>query len=214
MNKIPVENEYLFLKDGEFELNSSKKLILNIDGMVTIKEKSNKVGSYIINLKPNSHLKYYKYNNLNKVEKIIINSDNNTTIDYYYSFVCKKVKKIDLVHNIKGNDNESNIVIKGVTEDAGVVDITVNAKVKKHTQGNVISENVKILKLNDQESIIKPNLEVDTNEVVASHTTTCKGIGKDELFYLTSKGMSEASSIELIKNGFLNKNIEILQINE
>ena len=67
-----------------------------------------------------------------------------------------------------------------------------------------INEKIKVLKLNDEESIIKPNLQVSTNNIMASHNTTCKMIDKNSLFYLMSKGLSKTKAIKLIKEGFLN----------
>ena len=56
----------------------------------------------------------------------------------------------------------------------------------------------------DEESIIKPNLQVSTNNIMASHNTTCKMIDKNSLFYLMSKGLSKIKAIKLVKEGFLN----------
>jgi Fe-S cluster assembly protein SufD len=104
--------------------------------------------------------------------------------------------------------NQSNIKINGVTSKLGACYITASATIKENTLDNEINEDVRVLKLNNEESVIKPNLIVNTHNIKATHNTVCKKIDEESLFYLMSKGISKAKAIKLIKIGFLNKNIK------
>ncbi len=196
----------LFLKDEEIELNPNNNQVINVSGKVTIKEINNlKDNSYIINVFKNSILNYYKNDkNFSNNINIIMNAGDNSTISFNYSFECLKPCKINILTNLNGNNIKSNIKIHGVTSKRGSSYIEANAIVKKNTINNEINEEIKVLKLNDEESVIKPNLQVNTNNIIASHNTTCKMIDKESLFYLMSKGLSKAKAINLIKEGFLN----------
>jgi Fe-S cluster assembly protein SufD len=52
-------------------------------------------------------------------------------------------------------------------------------------------------------AIAKPILKIDENEIEASHAATVGKISDDELFYLTSRGLSEETAKELITLGYL-----------
>jgi Fe-S cluster assembly protein SufD len=49
----------------------------------------------------------------------------------------------------------------------------------------------------------QPTLEIDANDVKASHGSTTGRIDKDQLYYLESRGLSEPEAKDLIKEGFL-----------
>jgi len=198
----------LFLKDEELLLTPQTTGIINISGQVVIKEQDLDLNNaYIINLASNSRLDYYKYNKaLTSNIKVTINMQDNSILNYHYSFECLKPCKINILSNILGNNNQSNIKINGVTSKMGSCNILANAVIKERTIDNEINEDISILKLNNEESIIKPNLIVNTYNVKATHNAICKKIDSQSLFYLMSKGISKSKAIKLIKIGFLNKN--------
>lgn len=200
----------LFLKDEELLLTPQTKGIINIKGKVVIKEKDLDVNNdYTINIAPNSSLDYYKYNKaLTSNIKVTINMLDKSILNYHYSFECLKPCKITILSNIIGDNNQSNIRINGVTNKKGSCDIIASATIKKKTIGNEINEDIRVLKLNNEESIIKPNLIVNTHDIKATHNTICKAVDNQSMFYLMSKGISKAKAIKLIKTGFLNKNIK------
>lgn len=200
----------LFLKDEEFLLTPSYQGIINVSGKVVIKEQDLDLNNtYIINLNSDSSLDYYKYNKvLTSNVKVTINMLDNSVLNYHYSFEALKPCKITILSNIFGNNNQSNIKINGVTSKFGACYITASATIKENTLDNEINEDVRVLKLNNEESVIKPNLIVNTHNIKATHNTVCKKIDEASLFYLMSKGISKAKAIKLIKIGFLNKNIK------
>ncbi len=51
--------------------------------------------------------------------------------------------------------------------------------------------------------IAKPILKIDENDIEASHAAVVGRINEDHLFYLTSRGLTEAEAKELITLGYL-----------
>lgn len=64
-----------------------------------------------------------------------------------------------------------------------------------HDDALVVGENTK--------RSSQPTLEIDANDVKASHGSTTGRIDKEQLYYLESRGLNEAEAKELIKEGFL-----------
>ncbi len=198
--------ETLLLKDEEVNLKATYNQVINISGNVVIKELNTKIDTnQVINITKNSTLNYYRFNkNLANDINVIINLEDDATLNYHFNFECLKPCKINILSSLNGNNIKNNLYLRGVTSKKGSSYIEANAIVKKDTINSEILEEIKVLKLNNEESIIKPNLQVSTNNIMASHNTTCKMIDKQSLFYLMSKGISEKKAIKLIKEGFLN----------
>lgn len=210
MNKLLLDNNKLSLKDETIYLKESGNLEINIAGIVTIYDynlNSKEVNHYI-NLENNSKLNYYKFDKINNNFNLVINSYNNTDINYFYSFISNKNSNLNIVYNVLGSNSKSNIKIKTITEKNGSIHIRANAIITEKTKNNNIIEDIKVLKLNNLESVIEPFLCVNTNDLFATHNGTSGGISKDELFYLMSKGISFKKAIELIKKGFLNTDLK------
>lgn len=64
----------------------------------------------------------------------------------------------------------------------------------------------------DAKGFSKPNLEVFADDVKASHGATISMLNEDELYYLTSRGISKDKAASLLKQGFLSFFLE--QIND
>ena len=52
-------------------------------------------------------------------------------------------------------------------------------------------------------AIAKPILKIDENDIEASHAAVVGKINDEHLFYMTSRGLSEAEAKELITFGYL-----------
>ncbi|MGN1379095.1 MAG: SufD family Fe-S cluster assembly protein [Bacilli bacterium] len=108
---------------------------------------------------------------------------------------------IDLNVKIKGNNNKCIINFRGIAyENVNIVNVCVNAN--DNTQGNEIIENLKGLCENGS-IIINPILEINTNEVVASHFVTIGPLDQNMILYLESKGISKENVKQLLKKSFM-----------
>jgi len=81
------------------------------------------------------------------------------------------------------------------------VDATLN--VCKDTIDNELKEDLKGLELDDGKIQIIPNMLVSSSEVIANHFVSIGNVSDNDLFYLTSKGLSKNNARRLLETGFL-----------
>lgn len=141
--------------------------------------------------------------------QINIDQESNSNLEYRLVGVAQNQVTIDLKNNINGNNNQSKIIIRFLSEDDGQMNINVEGQVLPKVTNNVINEEVKILSLNNLDNQINPNVLISSDDTVAIHNATIGGINPLDLFYLESKGLSKKASINLIKNGFLLKGLKL-----
>ena len=215
MNKLLIDKENnIEIKDNAVELDIQvKELTLNIKGNVLINEickKDNEELNLTINIEPKSSLIYNRFIIHNQANNsITINQDNTSNVSFNYSIVATDKVELTINSNLSGNENETAIKVASVTEHNGKVIITSTADVKPKIENNNLLESIRILLLNNEESICIPNLLVSSNEVEVNHAATISGISPDYLFYLNSKGLSNEAATKLIKNGYLLNNLDI-----
>ena len=215
MNKLLIDKENnIEIKDNAIELDIKvKNLTLNIKGSVLINEINkydNEELNLTINIEPKSSLIYNRFILHNKANnKITINQDNTSNVSFNYSIIATDKVELTINSSLTGNDNETSIKVASVTENKGKVIITSTADVLPKIENNNLLESIKILLLNDEESVCIPNLLVSSNEVEVNHAATISGIPQDYLFYLNSKGLSNDAATKLIKNGYLLNNLDI-----
>ena len=207
MNKLLVSN-IIDIKSGSYELDfKEKKSIINIKGNVTLYIIDKLIDEIIINVEDNSTLNFYKYDRLlknNILFKIIAN--NNTEINFNLAYINEDNIKIDILNDILGHNNKSNINIRNIS-NKNVSQIKANVHVYKDTKDNICLEDLKGIN-NGGYIEIEPNIICDSYEVVANHLTTIGSLDKEMINYLNSKGISERKCRELLLNGFIFSNME------
>lgn len=69
------------------------------------------------------------------------------------------------------------------------------------------------LLMSDQAQVdSKPNLEIFADDVKASHGATVGQLDADQLFYMRSRGFSEAQAKQILVNGFCREILDLIQI--
>ena len=204
MNKIVIARENYSLVDtiGILDILGNN-VTLNCQGNNTLYIKNKENLNLHIVLDDNSHVDIFLYS-LNKKNnnEVIIEQSNNTTINYYEAFTSKDITNYNIINKIKGNNNKSNIKLRVISKDKNI-NLNVLANVYDKTIDNDILEDIK--GINDGGIItVEPNMEINTNEVMANHLVTIGNITKEYLFYLESKGINENMAKEIILKGFLN----------
>lgn len=214
MNRIIVDKEEnIDLKDNAVELNIAvKKLTINIKGRVLINE-INKIDEeeldLTINVEPNSSLIYNRFIVHNKNNnKITLNQSHKSSAVFNYSMIANDKCNLVFNSNISGNNNETEIKVKAVTQESGSCHITSTANTLPKIENNNLIESIKILMLNNEESVCIPNLLVASNEIEVNHACTISSIDKNYLFYLNGRGLSNESATKLIKKGYLLSNLD------
>ena len=215
MNKLIIDKENVIdITDNIVELEIKvNKIEINVKGRVLINEitkKDNEDLDLTINVLPNSSLLYNRFIVENKMNNnITINQLENSTMIFNYSLIANDTCKININSILKGDNNNTEINIKGVTENKGSIYVNGTADVLEKIKNNNLLESIKILMLNNEQSTIIPNLLVASNEVEVNHAATISSIDKDELFYLNSKGISNNKAIKILKEGYLLSNLDL-----
>ena len=100
----------------------------------------------------------------------------------------------------------SNTVVHGVTNKNGKILVTNNGYIKKGCIKSKLSQDNKIITMDENNSKIQPNLYIDEYDIEASHGAYIGKFDFDTIFYLESRGLSEKESYNLLIKGFLLEN--------
>lgn len=101
-----------------------------------------------------------------------------------------------------------NIAIRGVYEDKSRAVFTGLIKIEKEAQKTNSYFRDDVLLLDEAIAESLPTLEIEANDVKASHGSTTSRIHDDQLFYVQSRGISKQKARDLIIRGFLGKGLE------
>lgn len=130
-------------------------------------------------------------------------------------FIGKQKAHNDATTNIfhLAENTTSNMEINGIMKDSSSAIYRGLIKIDKVARGTNSYLSNHILKLSDRaiaNSI--PALEIDNNEVKASHGATVGQIDEEQMFYLKSRGLSQKDAENLIVEGFLMPIVEKIKI--
>lgn len=144
--------------------------------------------------------------NKNKSDiQINLNGEEAACAWHLASLATKQDKKefdVSVYHNRKNTycklDNYGVCLNESMLTFSGV------CKIEKGSSGSKAHQNAKIMVFDQAcKGIAKPILKIDENDIEASHAAVVGRINEDHLFYLTSRGLSEAEAKELITLGYL-----------
>lgn len=207
MNKLLV-SDIIDLNDNNCILNLvNNDITINVYGDNTIYLIKEEINNLTINMQNKSILRVYiKDNDIKNINNITINQEDNSKV--YFNVSCSNNDNYNLRvdNNIKGNNNESYINIRNISNN-GLSKIIINVLVDKKTINNIAVEDLKGIN-NGGFVHIEPNIVALSNEVEANHLTTIGGLDKDSLNYLMSKGIKEDISKKILLEGFLKSNMD------
>ena len=203
MNKIIVDTR-------EFNLNLDEYLFLDIkrDSIINIKINNDKLNKLLIFTKNNKVIINIKINDNGNLE--INNLGINSCIDYNINIMNNSnlvivdsiLSELDSINNINikniGNNNNSLIYTNGINLSNNKLYFNLNGNVIKDSINSVITENSKIINIQDGDSKIVPNLIIDTKEVIANHSAFIGTFNIEELCYLMSRGISKENAKDLL----------------
>lgn len=110
-------------------------------------------------------------------------------------------------------DTTSNLLFKGVVDDAARAIYTGLIRVSEDAPGTVAFQTNRNIKLGEDswaESV--PNLEIETDDVKCSHASTVGPIDEEQRFYLETRGVPPEVADQLIVAGFFDEVIEDLPV--
>ncbi len=207
MNKLLV-SDIIDLKNGEYEINSkTPNLKINIKGEVSVYLINYDLNNLEISMQDKAILKIYLFNqDVKKDLNVTINQDNLSKVYFNASVKNNVNNKLVINNKILGNDNESVLNIRSVS-DKDLSQIIINVLIDKDTSHNIAIEDIKGIN-NGGFVHIEPNIECLSNDVSANHLTTISNVSKDELDYLMSKGITYEMAHKILLNGFIYSNMD------
>lgn len=137
---------------------------------------------------------------LTNVNIQVIQEDNSEfTLNFASTISSDAVININSV--VKGSNNSCKINVCSIAKSGKGI-FNVCSKVEENTKNNAVVEDLKGLNEQGEISFV-PILEIDTDDVNASHFATVGYLDQNILFYLQNKGISLQSACELLKRNFI-----------
>ena len=144
----------------------------------------------------------------NVLENYLINlNGENATIDFNLKTISKMHEKYNFLvyHNAK--KTISNIINNGVNIKDGVLEFNVSTFIFNGVKKCDASQSGRIINETSNECVIRPNLFIDENDVIANHSALIGTFSEEEVFYLMSRGIDKKEAKKLLTKGFLLKGI-------
>lgn len=112
----------------------------------------------------------------------------------------------------KKPNTKANIFIKGVLKDRAQLDYRGLIKIEKKAQktNSYLSDHILILS-KEAKAVTNPSLEIEADDVKASHEATVGQIDKGQVFYLMSRGLSKKEAEGMIVRGFFGSIVEKIE---
>ena len=213
----PVADQTLFSNVTEIELKNDSKMTLG-----SIQNFGNNVVSFFSKkclIEQNSRINWasgffgglFTHSKLDNVMK----GNGSEAHDLEVVFGSDK-QKFDITSNLThvGESTNGKVMVKGVFKDfsksifKGMIKIGKNAK----NTNSYLSEH-SILLSKDASSDAIPGLEIENNNVKATHSASVAQINEDQVFYLMARGLSEKDAKKLIIMGFYDPLIRQISLN-
>ncbi|MDD3453453.1 MAG: SufD family Fe-S cluster assembly protein [Bacilli bacterium] len=200
--------EITYKNTNELKLDISCFLYPNVEASIyEINESNNLKIKYTYNLLENSKLiinKFYDVFNVKELDVINLNGKN-ASIIYNNKVIAKEAQKYNLIIYHNCPSSISRISNKGITILDGSIDFNVTSIVENNIKECILNQYNKIINLNNKKCSISPNLLIEEQDVIADHSALITSFDENELFYLKSRGIDEATATNLLIHGFLNE---------
>ncbi|MAG16020.1 hypothetical protein CMO88_03085 [Candidatus Woesearchaeota archaeon] len=114
-----------------------------------------------------------------------------------------------------GKNTESDMHTSGALKDKAKALQQGFAKIEKKAYNASAHQKSKILLLSeDARALPTPKLEIDNNEVVATHQASVGQIESEKIFYLMSRGIDEREAKKLFVEGFFEQYMSRIPVSE
>ncbi len=105
-------------------------------------------------------------------------------------------------HQVRGT--KGRITVRAVAGPSAQVKIRGMIKIRKEAQETDDFLELRVLTLDKStRAVAEPELEIEANNVKASHAASVGQIDKEQILYMRSRGLSEAQATEQIVAGWL-----------
>ncbi|OGD84094.1 hypothetical protein A2572_03120 [Candidatus Collierbacteria bacterium RIFOXYD1_FULL_40_9] len=112
--------------------------------------------------------------------------------------------EINIVSRHVVGETNCRVDVKGIVSGGARVKVKGTVRIDKGATGSDSFLAMKLLMLDDiSMAVAEPELEIENNEVKASHSASVGRIDEEQLFYLESRGVEKKQAEKLIISGFL-----------
>ena len=198
-NKINVNSNITLDNDCYLEITSDVKLNIIVRENVCAKLVIIGNNNYDINLELDSGSNLI-VNSLNKDNcvNVNINLRENSNITYNHSSlsIMNSINNFNVNH--MANNSVSNLNNNGINFHDGKLVFVINGIVSKNLTNITCNQKSKIIEFDKGNSKIIPNLIIDSNDIIASHSAFIGKIDDEEKFYMQSRGISEKDILKIV----------------
>ena len=206
MNKINIEDKSVHLENNVYLLEIQKNLDLEINIDKDIDTKLVILGYH------DYHIKFNVYNNANiTVNSLNVNNSSNIEINLYNNsniiYNHSVSSNIDSIHNFIINHLESNsnsyVINNGVNLGNNKLFFRIDGVIPKKLNNIICNQESKIINYDNGNSKIIPNLIIDSNDIIANHSSYIGKIEEDIIFYLETRSINKEMIKKLIYKAIL-----------
>lgn len=118
--------------------------------------------------------------------------------------------KLGMTHKTQGTNG--NVLIHAVVSDSATLNFEGMIKIEKSAQQTVsYLANKNLLLSENARAITIPGLEIEADDVRASHGATISNLSAQDLFYMQSRGLTGSDARLMMVKGFLTKVIDKIE---
>ncbi len=216
MNRIRVDNKSILI--DKMIVKESKKIHLKdskVNTRIEIKENVNlSIASIIEEKEVDLNIVFIVKENASLNIDIFIKNET-SKINFEINLVGKNAKsfvniavisqkEVQEVINVKhlSQNTTSDVKLRGIAIDKPI-NFKVTSSIPKEMINSITNQDLKIINISDQVSIIKPILLIDEMESTAHHATAIGRFDDNEIFYLQSRGIDLEKSKRILMKGFI-----------
>lgn len=195
-NKITVDNYQL-------SISSSRQIVLEIDCVtklnIMVKENTHDCKLTIIGnnnydidiiLQKDSGLLVNSLNRDNSVN-VNISLEKDSSISYFHSVLANKDSINSFNINHLDDSSISYVTNSGINRSDDKLFFTVNGVVPKNLHNIMCNQDSMIINFKDGNSKVIPNLIIESNDIMASHSSYIGEIDEGKMFYMKSRGIGK-----------------------
>ena len=182
---------------------------VNINSKKHLAENSALLHYSVINCQENAEVKQSHVNHNGGLSHFIQDVNFNGEYGRFYSASANttngstEINDNILVNHLVGNC-KSEIIKRSIASDKSQVSVNAKAIVAKGADGSEISQSLKNILLSDTANIYsRPELEINTDDVIAAHGSTVGQLNEVSLNYLRSRGIPKIEAQKILIKSFL-----------
>ena len=166
---------------------------------------------FVYNISDNATLLLFKfYSNKSIIENVVFNLNGYMSkVNYNFSNICVNKEIYNFVINHNNSNSISDISNKSICLNNGKLEFNIDTIVDKGNIKCSMNQDTKIINFGDNNSIIRPNMYINEDDVEARHASVIGNLNEDELFYLMARGIDYNSSIKLLVKGYIFSNLVV-----